>query len=555
MSYQMIRFWQLFASDPFLYWLVSLLWIFEFTKKLFFWLGLWQLKEYHLARFFDHFRTFKGKKLIFRPLNLVKLFVVLFFLLIDKTLLVNTVFLLFIFGLFLMESIVFVLAIWKKRVLLPVLTKKTLIIISTGLIAIVLLPFFLFFTLTDRMVWAFFVLLAVDLFAPILLSLFILSFQPLTIFLRNRIVRRARFKRERFKNLKVIGITGSYGKSSTKDFLAQILSAKYKVLKTRKNENSEIGIARRILNDLNEEHEIFVCEMGAYSKGTINFVCSVTQPQLGILTGINEQHMATFGSQQKIIEAKLELVKNLPTDGFVVLNGNNEIIKSLDFSDLKVEKKIFCSFSSGVDYWVENLLVFKDKVSFKVVSKNESSELLEFDLIGVQNVENLLLAIACAKELGMTFEEIAGACKKLKALARTMSLKKGINGVDIIDDSYSANPNGVLAALDHLKLFEGKKIIIMPCLIELGQSAKRVHLKIGERIGEICDLAIITSKDYFEQIEKGAMNKGMDEKQILFLEKPKEIFDKIKDDCSSETVILLESRVPQKLFVYLEIRS
>lgn len=551
----MIRFWQLFTFDPFLYWLVSLLWIFEFSKKLFFWLGLWQLKEYHWARFFDHFRTFKGKKLIFRPLNLVKLLVILLFLLIDKTSLANTVFLLFVFGLFLMESLVFLLTIWRRRVLFPVLTKKTFVIISTGLIAIVLLPFFLFFGLTDQMVWPFFVLLTVDLFAPILLSVFILSFQPLTIFLRNRIVRRARLKRQRFKNLKVIGITGSYGKSSTKEFLAQILSAKYKVLKTRKNENSEIGIARRILNDLNEEHEIFVCEMGAYSKGTIDFVCSVAQPQVGILTGINEQHMATFGSQQKIIEAKLELVRNLPTDGFVVLNGNNKIIKSLDFSGFKVEKKIFCSFSPGADYWIENLLVSKDKVSFKVLSKDETSEPLEFDLVGAQNVENLLLAIACAKELGMNFGEIAEACKKLKAPARTMSFKKGMNGVDIIDDSYSANPHGVLAALDHLKFFEAKKIIIMPCLIELGQSAKRVHLKIGERIGEICDLAIITSRDYFEQIKKGAMNKGMDEKQILFLEKPKEIFDKIKDDCSSETVILLESRVPQRLFDYLEVRS
>ena len=144
----------------------------------------------------------------------------------------------------------------------------------------------------------------------ILIPLLILSFQIPSALWRKNLINKAKQKRLKFKNLLVIGITGSYGKTSTKEFLATILSEKYKVLKTKEHQNSEVGVSQCILNDLKPEHEIFVCEMAAYNRGGIKLLCDIVKPKIGILTGINEQHMATFGSQENIIKTKYELIES-----------------------------------------------------------------------------------------------------------------------------------------------------------------------------------------------------------------------------------------------------
>jgi len=128
-----------------------------------------------------------------------------------------------------------------------------------------------------------------------------------------------------------------------------------------------------------------------------------------------------------------------------------------------------------------------------------------------------------------------------------MKLRKGVEGINVIDASYSANPDGVMSALDYLKVWENKKVIVMPCLIELGKASKEVHRKIGEKIAEVCDLAIITTKDRFKDLKQGAINKGMKEENILFIESPQKIFEKIKSFCEAGDVVLLEGRVPKRL--------
>ena len=294
--------------------------------------------------------------------------------------------------------------------------------------------------------------------------------------------------------------------------------------------------------------------MGAYNRGGIRLLCSIAQPRIGILTGINEQHMATFGSQDKIIKTKFELIKNLPSNGLAIFNGNNKFcLKLYKKTKTKISKKIihttFVTAVTNVSYDLktEEINLEKEKISFKVISKNRNPVDFELNLAGDQNIENLLMAISCAQELGMNLEEIAWACKKIKPFEKTMELKKGIDGVTIIDDTYAANPQGVFAALDYLKLYNQKKIVIMPCLIELGKSAKMVHEQIGRKIGQVCDLAVITTRDYFKEIKKGALDTGMKKENILFLENPQKIFEKIKSYCVPNNIILLESRVPNKL--------
>jgi len=534
----------------------------------------------------DHFQTEKGKKLLFNKIILLK-FLLVFILLSSfisgffenvPELLTKSSFLLLyisiIFGiLFLLytgESLKALKDFFGKKLKTPILTKKTLCLIIAGISTEILFLFILF----QGMIYIYqmngiyvypkvitgdsfypFGLLAFDILTPIIVSVIILFFQPLAVLGKNQIIKKAIRKREQFKNLLVIGITGSYGKTSTKEFLATILSEKFhpvksveggakqfnrvNILKTQEHQNTEIGVSQCILNDLKPEHEIFICEMGAYKRGEIKLLGDITKPKIGILTGINEQHLATFGSQENIIKAKYELIESLPEDGLAIFNGDNPYCLEL-YQRTMIKKRIYSLQSSIMgktpDIWAHNVKTEKDFITFKAFLNDDSAD-FKVNVLGAQNVLNILGAVAVAKELEMSLEEIARACRKIEPGQSGMQLKKGINGFNIIDATYSANPDGVIAHLEYLKIWPAqrdeplfdlryrsvKKVIIMPCLIELGKASKEVHKRIGQKIGEVCDLAIITTRERFEDIKGGAIKK----ENILFIENSKEILEKI----------------------------
>ncbi|MFC1789616.1 Mur ligase family protein [Patescibacteria group bacterium] len=429
-----------------------------FAKLFLFWLWLWQLKEYHIGRFIAHFETQVFVKIAS--------------------------------------------SFWRLKH--PEFTKKIIVIFLTGLALVAFTTFYSYIFL--------FVLIVLS---PIFCSLWILLFQIPTVILRRRIMRKAAFKRRKFKDLVVVGITGSYGKTSTKEFLYSILADKFgnKVLKTRDHQNSEMGISKCVLDELKPEHQIFVCEMGAYNKGGIKMLCDIVKPKIGILTGINEQHMSTFGSQENIIKAKYELIESLPEDGTALFN----------------EKNKYC-----VD-------LYKKTAGLKKFLYGEEAKFF--------GEENILGAQVVARELGMTEDETCNAVFKIENKFGGIQKKKGINEINIVDATYSANPDGVIAHLEYLKKLPGRKIIVMPCLIELGKASKEVHRRIGEKIVEVCDLAIIITKDRFKEIKETAGEKA------VLIESPKGVFKKIINFIKKDDTVLLESRVPKQVIVLLKIRD
>ena len=437
---------------------ISILCFLVFAKLLIFWVWLWQLKEYHWGRFKAHFETQKIKKLFFS----------------------------------------------FHGIRYPKLTQKVFVILTFGILFEFLFLFFIF-NLTNYLFYVF--LLISIILVPIIVSILILLLQILVNILIKGILKKAEQKRKEFKNLIVIGITGSYGKSSTKEFLAIILFEKYNVLKTKKNINAEIGIAKTILNELKPEHQVFIAEIGAYEIGKIKQIAQMIKPKIGILTGINEQHLSTFGSQENIRKAKYELIENLPKNGVAIIKDKLDI----QAEDIRIEKEYFLFRIGSVD--------------FKV------------NLLGKHNIQNILLAVSCAKKLGMSLEEISKTCLKIKPEQGGIKFLRK-NGLTVLDASYSANPAGVIADLNYLKIYSGKKVIVMPCLIELGKASKQIHKRICRKIGEVCDLAIITTKDYFKEI------KG-ENKNIFLIENPKNIVVKLKEFCGPNDVILLEGRVPK----------
>lgn len=425
----------------------SIAWFLIFVKLLLFWLWLWQLKEYHLGRFKAHFEAQQIKKIIS--------------------------------------------SFWRLK--FPKFTKKMAVIFVACLTAEALLLLYFSFA------WA-------VVFTVFLTPLLILFFQIPTVFWRRLIINKAKAKRLKSENLLVIGVTGSYGKTTTKEFLSFILGEKFNVLKTKEHQNSEIGVSRCILNDLNPEHQIFVCEMAAYNKGGIRLLADIAQPKIGVVTGVNEQHLATFGTMENLLSAEggKELIDSLPKDGAAFFNGNNEYCREL-YEKSKVKKFLYGK---------------------------------EADFPGK---ENILGAAEVAKFLGMTQEEIKRAVEKIGSKFPGVDIKKGVNGLTVVDATYSSNPAAVISHLEYLKNFKEKKVIIMPCLIELGSASKRIHGEIGQKISEVCDLAIITTKDRFKEI------KEVVGKKAIFMESSREIFKKIGDFCSRGGVVLLEGRVPVQL--------
>lgn len=438
---------------------ISVIWFLIFFKLLLFWVWLWQLKGYHRGRFKAHFETQKIRKLLFS----------------------------------------------FHGIRYPKLTSKVIVILISGILLEFLILFYFYSLL---------LLLILIGLAPIISSILVLIFQIPTIILVKIILNKARKKRKKLKNLIVVSITGSYGKTSTKEFLFTFLSQKYRVLKTKANANTTLGVANTILKDLNQKHEIFICEIGAYKKGEIKKMCEFVKPKIGILTGINEQHLAIFGSLENIKKAKYELIESLPEDGIAILKNKLD----LRTEDITVEKEY---------------LFFKiNSVAFKV------------NLLGKHNIDNILLAVSCAQKLGMNLEEIAKACLKIKPEQGGMKFLRKESPF-ILDSSYSANPDGVIADLEYLKIYFGRKIIVMPCLIELGLASSGIHQRIGRKISKVCDLAIITTKDYFREIKKEAPN-------ALLLEKPKEIIEKIKEFNRPGDVVLLEGRVSKEVIDLLK---
>ncbi len=479
-----------------------LFWFIHALRRSLFFFYLFQIKEYRLDRFLEEVK--RKKQLIFSNYFYLGLIFLLVWLLtisnkgLSRWVLAFAYLFLSLYSLYLLV---------KRRWQLPVFTFK--MILWSGLALICEIG--LFFLLLNHLVLY---LVLLEIFLPLFLFLVLRLIQFFVFFAKERVIRRAKAKRAKL-NLKVIGITGSYGKTTTKEILYQLLNTKYKVVKTREHVNTEMGVAKTVLNQLDGKTEVFICEMGAYKVGEIKAICDIVKPEMGILTGINEQHLALFGSQENIVKAKYELIENLAKDGVAFFNGENDYCLEL-YSRTKRSKFLYKMIE---DFHVNQYgSIFK----FKGVE-------FETKLLGKHNILNILGAIEVALKLGISIEDCSKVCKELEQKLGGMTLKTGINGLEIIDSSYSSNPDGVISALEYLSLWPGKKAIIIRGLIELGPASKKVHKRIEKKILEVCDSYFTTTAGVFDKIP--------------VVSSAEELLVKLKDI----DVLLIEGRVSKKI--------
>lgn len=329
--------------------------------------------------------------------------------------------------------------------------------------------------------WAVIMMLFLVIILPWLVLLSLTIVWPIDYWLKQRIFEKAsRIIRQ--KKLIKIGITGSYGKTSTKEILVGMLSQKYKVLKTPENINTDIGVAQFVIDKLRDE-EVLIVEMGAYQGGEIRSLSRIVAPDYSILTGINETHLERFGSLENTIKAKFELPEATKKISF------------LNFDDSRV-------VDNYQRFRINQPVGVKSKELISAVKIKPDFQGLEFELFETEmscqllaehNLSLIALAAALARGLGLTAEEIKRAVAKIEPVPhRLQPIHNQQIDVWVIDDSYNANFDGVMSGIEVLKMAKGRKIVLTPGpLVELGQRAEEIHKKIGKLYAENLDLVLL----------------------------------------------------------------
>ncbi|MDP2736596.1 MAG: UDP-N-acetylmuramoyl-tripeptide--D-alanyl-D-alanine ligase [bacterium] len=487
---------------------------------------IWQLKEYRLDRLRDYGKSltgkqfFRGWRLLSRPLVYLALFLLLP---------INLVILDFILlAIFLADLTNNLRAIISHRFYRPKLTAKSALL--TSLAAAV--EGILFYAFWDSPLIL--LLLAGRWF---IFSGLVLSASIPTRLAKNFYVKKAAGKLAAAENLTVIGVTGSYGKTTVKNFLEQILSARFNVIKTPKNINTEIGIAGFILKSDFSGADIFIVEMAAYKIGEIKLICDMVKPRVGILTAINEQHLPLFGSLKNTQTAKYELLRSLPAAGLAIANSDNEYVRQY-LGELKCQVK---TFGQRPDFKPDLLL--SEVVAAPNLKFRANSDEINTNIIGAHNAMNVAPAMLASEYLGLSRQQIAGQCLKLKLPEATMQLVN-YGESTIINDSYNSNPEAFAAALNFIagRETKGKKIVITPGMIELGEASDSAHEKISKLVAETADELIIISPNYAEALKSGLGDSAVYVRSIY---EPEKLLNHIKRLKNQPNIILLEGRLPE----------
>ena len=326
--------------------------------------------------------------------------------------------------------------------------------------------------------------------------------------------RKAKNKLKSMNKLKVIGITGSYGKTSSKNILSDILNIKYNALASPKNLNTPNGLMITVNNHLDKFTDVFIAEMGAYVRGEIKELCDLVEPKYGILTRIGTAHLESFGSEENIIKGKFELIESLPEDGFAVLNGDDP--KQVSYKLQNKVKTIWIGINNkDADVRADNIKCSSKGSSFDVYLKGEKEPYkFETRLLGDHNIYNILAGIAFGIEFGISMEELVQAVRGVRPVEHRLELKR-LGNFYQIDDAYNSNPVGAEAACKVLGMMPGIRVVVTPGMIELGEKEAEYNKKFGEQIAEVADYVVLIGENKTKPIKEGLLTKGFDKEKII----------------------------------------
>lgn len=388
----------------------------------------------------------------------------------------------------------------------------------------------------------------VDMFVPIILMFSAWLMKPVEKTIQNGFKKQARKKLASLPGLKVIAITGSYGKTSTKFVMDAFLKERVRVCVTPGSYNTPMGICKVINNDLEAFHQVLILEMGARYPGNILELCNIAKPDISVITNVGLSHMETFGSEDVVAHEKGTLARELKPGGTLILNGDDERVRKM--AGYREDVKIVMTGEHGT-IKATHVTVTPEGTGFtmewlKADGSIEDRERIKTRLLGAHNIQNILLGAAVAREFGIRLKTIALAASAMEPVEHRLELKMR-DGLTVIDDAFNSNPVGAKNAVDILSSFAtGRRILITPGMIELGELEYEENKKFGEHIGRAeLDLVILVGEEQTKAIAEGiniAANGNPDNLRIA-----KSLFeanDILRDFCRPGDVVLYENDLP-----------
>lgn len=380
---------------------------------------------------------------------------------------------------------------------------------------------------------------------PILLSVLVplchFIMIPLEKLINLKYLKGAKTKLGKFPTLIKIGITGSYGKTSTKYMLNTILSEKYSVCISPYSFNTAMGLTKVVLDYLKPDNQILIAEMGARQIGDIKELCDLIHPQYAILTSVAPQHLDTFGNIENIKKTKNELIESLPVYGHAIFNCDNQICRELS-EVCKVSHSSTSLSDSTCTVFAKDIKTTSSGTEFVAVANQEEIH-CKTKLVGLHNVTNILMCIAIAKKLELSNAQISRGISKLKPVAHRLELINN-GGVKILDNSYNSSPESSVQSLKTLSLFSGRKIVVTPGLIELGNKEFEENKKFGENIAKTADIAVIVNETNKESLLQGLAEGGMNPENIFTTPTLDHAQLKLKEILQKGDVVLFENDLP-----------
>ena len=356
--------------------------------------------------------------------------------------------------------------------------------------------------------------LLLPLAAPLIMLLSRFLMEPLEASVRDWYVRDARRILAGFAPT-VVGITGSYGKTSTKFFTAHLLESRYRVLMTPESYNTAMGICRVIRGQLGPEHEVFVVELAENERGGFGHLLRLVPCSVSVVTSVGLQHLEEFGSEAAIQRVMRGFV-NMPGSGLtVVLNGDDPVLADVESIPGKRLLRASAAGSLSSDLHAENVAMGADGLSFDVVTSQGERFACHTTVLGRHNVENILLAVAVARELGVSWSAIQGGVATLQAPPHRLQMMVGAGGVRIIDDAYNSNPAGFAMAMEVLAAFPSRRVLVTPGLVSLGGAEDAENVEAGSRAAGAADMVILVGPRKTRPVREGLLSAGFPETSIL----------------------------------------
>ena len=385
------------------------------------------------------------------------------------------------------------------------------------------------------------IIILVPMIIPVLVPFAHIINLPMENYIRNRYLKSAKNKLSKMPNLIKIGITGSYGKTTTKHILNVLLSKKYSVCMTPHSFNTPMGLTKVVLKYLKRDNKVLIAEMGAKNVGDIKYLCDLISPKHAIITSVGSQHLATFGSFENVAKTKNELVQAI-NDGYVVFNAENEGSKML-YEKCTKEKYLAGIEKDNLFCNIKNIELDENGSKFTLCI-NGKEVVCVTKLLGKQFLEDIALASAMAYKLGLSLDEISKGIESLKPMSHRMEVIKN-NNLTILDNAYNSSVESSKASLETLALFKNSnKIIVTPGIVEMGNIEYEVNVEFGKNIAKVCDKVIIVNKVNLDAIKQGLLESGFDEKNILEAENLNVATSLLPTITKPNNVVLFENDLP-----------